>query len=177
MSTAKTFGTVGTPKSELTATPLFPFTSKDTVYAGSCEGDNPNPNSESNPPGALAMASVFVPANGATKATIQLPPLNLTVKNGNTKTAISGAEVAITDLNCIGARRAYTTNSSGQLPEPGLPWSTYTVCASAPIKTEIKKNEFQTVTRHAEIKSSVENINGTTAEISINSGSTSGTCP
>ncbi len=65
MTTAKTFGTIGTPKRELEAKPLFPFTSPDTVYAGSCEGDNPNPEDETNPPDAAALGERDHPARWA----------------------------------------------------------------------------------------------------------------
>jgi Tfp pilus assembly protein PilV len=133
MTTAKTFGTVGTPVTEIQAKPLFPFTSPDTVYAGSCEGDNPNPNNETSPPGAAAMASVIVPPGGsATTATIQLPVLNLNVWSGSSSSSpgsrVKSAHVIVSDSNCP-AKRTYTTESSGLTTSLALPWSTYEVCA------------------------------------------------
>ena len=141
MTTAKVFGNPGGARlSEIKAEPLFPFTSPDTVYAGSCSGDNPNPKGESNPPGAAAMASVNVPAGAsAATTTIQLPALSLTVWTGknsaNPGVAFSGADVWMRDDNCSNesgpiTRRA-TTNATGKLPDPGLPWSTYEVCADS----------------------------------------------
>jgi Tfp pilus assembly protein PilV len=143
MTTAKAFsppgGSPGGPRfSSITATPLFPFTSPDTFYAGACSGNNPNPESEVNPPGAAAMASVAVPANGtAPPQTIQLPALNLIVwtgKNASNKgSPFNGADVWIRDDFCSSGgnpvTRRYTTGSSGQLADPGLPWSRYGVCA------------------------------------------------
>jgi Tfp pilus assembly protein PilV len=144
MTTAKAFGTVGSPAATVTATSLFPFTSPDTVYAGSCTGDNPNPNNDSNPPGAAAMASVAVPPGGTAPATtIQLPALKLTVWSGLSALApgspVSGAHVRVSDTNCAtggGAqvKRTFTTNSAGQLPDPGLPYSIYDVCADNGVK-------------------------------------------
>ncbi len=172
----------GNPELEITAKSLFPFTSPDTVYAGACETNNPNKSGESNPPDAAALASVLVPAGGtAAKATIQLPALTLTVKNSESK-PINEASVKVIDTECeVSGKpltRTYKTNALGQLAEPGLPWSTYTVCASAPIKTEVKKNEFVTVTRHvtktAEVKSTA--ASGTPLEIPILSSSPSGEC-
>ncbi len=51
MSTAKAFGTPGNRVAQVTASPLFPFASPYSVYAGTCEGDNPNPSGQANPPG------------------------------------------------------------------------------------------------------------------------------
>ena len=131
MTTAKTFGTVGTPKSEITAKSLFPFISKYTVYAGSCEGDNPNPKSETNPPGAAAMASVIVPANGAASASIQLPILNLNVWSGTSASPgsrVKNAHVIASDVNCT-AKRTFTAESTTEATSALLPWGTYEVCA------------------------------------------------
>lgn len=173
----------GNPALEITAKSLFPFTSPDSVYAGACETNNPNPNSETNPPAEAAIASVLVPAGSvAAKATIQLPSLSLTVKNGETKQPINEASVKVTDTKCAVSgtqvTRTYTTEALGHISKPGLPWSTYTVCASAPITTEVKKNKFETVTRHetttAEVKSTA--ANGTPVEIPLSSSSPLGGC-
>ena len=83
MTTARSYGSPGGARlATVTATPVFPFTSPDTVYAGACTGNNPNPNSLPNPPGAAAMASVTVPSGGSAPAQVQLPALNLTVFSG-----------------------------------------------------------------------------------------------
>jgi Tfp pilus assembly protein PilV len=130
-----------TRQATVEATPLFPFKNFDTVYAGACETNNPVPKEEEvNPPGAPARAKVLIPAAGEAEAVIKLPALELTVSKG--ATPVSGAKVTITDDNCsvsgTPVKREYTTNASGHqinpttlLPEPGLPWSKYDVCASA----------------------------------------------
>ena len=83
MTTARAYGSPGGARlATVTATPVFPFTSPDTVYAGSCTANNPNPNSLPNPPGAAAMASVTVPSGGSVPAQVQLPALNLAVFSG-----------------------------------------------------------------------------------------------
>jgi Tfp pilus assembly protein PilV len=137
MKEARVFTAPGeTPAESIAATSLFPFSSAYAVYAGSCGSDNPNPSGETNPPGAAAMASVSISPGGVVpEVRIQLPALYLTVtKNG---TAVSGARVTITDEGC-NAKRVYTTNGNGNQSavstgpaEPGLPWGTYKVCASA----------------------------------------------
>ena len=143
MTSAKLIGVPGGPKSStLTAPSLFPFTSPDTVYAGSCTGNNPNPTGETNPPGAAAMASVLVPAGGiAPKATLRLPALYLSVwtgrSSGHAGSLFSNADVWIRDDKCSNENgpitRRYATNTSGTLNEPGLPWSTYDICVDSQV--------------------------------------------
>jgi Tfp pilus assembly protein PilV len=146
MTLAKTYGTPGgtTRLASFVPTSLFPFTAPDSVYAGSCGTNNPNPKGEANPPGAAAMASVVVPPNGvAPKVSLVLPALYLTVKSG--ASVVSGARVTITDPACTSGgnpvKREYTTTAAGALAntaapaveEPGMPWGTYEICASATI--------------------------------------------
>ena len=78
MTDAASFGTVGTRVTQLTSGNLFPFTSPDAVYAGSCTANNPNPNDDPSPPAAAATADVTVIENQTTTASIQLPALDLT---------------------------------------------------------------------------------------------------
>ncbi len=168
MSTAKLFGAAeGTPFSSKTATSLFPFTSPDSFYAGACTTNNPE--------SGAAIANVVVPAGGtAAEQTIQLPPLYLTVqKNGS---AYNGASVAVTDVECETGghdiRRTYTTNSSGQLAEPGLPWSTYTVCASLPIRVFGITKEYREIVEGVQVHS----VNGTSLTINVTSADPVGGC-
>ncbi len=132
MSAPQSFGTIGQAASTVNASGLFPFTSPDTVYAGNCTGDNPNPSNESDPPSAAALASVSVPSGGSVPATVQLPALKLTVWSGtgpaSQGTAVPGANVTVSDQNCTNSdgtlvERTYTTDANGQLPDPGLPYS------------------------------------------------------
>ena len=175
MSTAKLFGSPeGTAFSSKTATPLFPFTSPDSFYAGACTTNNPE--------SGTAIASVAVPAGGtAAEQTIVLPSLWLTVKTDGT--ADNGAEVRITDSNCEtgghGVRRKYFTNSAGHLTNPGLPWSTYTVCAAGEV--EISRTWWGGVTYgtvHETIEGvEVHSVNGTSKEIALTKADPTGACP
>jgi hypothetical protein len=134
MQAARVFGTPGTPQAEVTATPLFPFTSAYSVYAGSCIENNPAVG-EIAPEGAVGEA--IVSAKGTTPVTIVLPPLNLTAWSGTEAapgTPVQGAQVKVTDTKCTGKGakpRAYTTDLEGHLPDPGLPFSSYEVCVAA----------------------------------------------
>ena len=140
MTQEKSFGTVGSKQSNLTATSLFPFTSPYAVYAGSCDANNPNPTGVANPPAAAAIASVLVSPNQTANATIQLPALIVTVRSGNSSSSpgstIAGATVKIADTGCTDSggnpiKRTYTTNSSGRV-ETGLPYGVYDICAYNP---------------------------------------------
>jgi Tfp pilus assembly protein PilV len=153
-----------------TTAKLFPFTSPYAVYAGSCTSTNPNPTSDPEAPGALAVAGVTVPP-GATlaplpKGTIQLPALNLVVKEGST--FLSGAKVKITGT--CSYSREFTTTTGGVLADQGLPWGTYTICAqkgsgSSTRRKTVSNQAVQTLT------------SATSVTIDLGSGTSSGSCP
>lgn len=159
------------------ATPLYPFTSKYRLYAGACGNNNPDP--EGKGLNAAAVADVQAPVGGtALPVTLQLPALDLTVKNG--AALVAGAKVTVTDKNCKDpkgnyVKRTYTSNAEGKLSssstgpvEPGLPWGSYELCASA----NISGNRKKTISTQ-----NVQNLAAaTTATIDLSSGYTSSTC-
>jgi hypothetical protein len=125
----------------INAIQLFPFTTSYSAFAGTCTGsstsvpgDNPNPTSLVTAPAPNAIPSFTVPVGGSPnpQPTIQIPSLLVTVYRGtNTSSARAvGATVNVRDLNCSNSLRTYTTNASGQLDQPGLPYSDFSVCAS-----------------------------------------------
>lgn len=135
MKVARVFGTPGTRKAEVTATPLFPFTSTYAVYAGSCAENDPG--LAGKPTSADAIAEASVTPAGTTPVAIELPPLNLIVRSGtqasNPGTPVNGATVTLSDVKCTSASplvRTFTTNEAGGLTDPGLPFSTYNVCVT-----------------------------------------------
>jgi Tfp pilus assembly protein PilV len=167
----------GARKTGFISPEVFPFKNKDTVYAGSCTSNNPDPE-EKLPANRAAMGFPLVPPNGTVKPLIQLPALNLTVTYGTP--AISGARVTITDTICkyngSFVKRVYTTNASGRpsanvadlVPELGLPWGKYKVCASA----RVKENEWRKVESST---TSVENLTtGTTLALNLSGSGSSG---
>jgi hypothetical protein len=100
---------------------------------------------------------VTVPVGGsqAPTAPVQLPSFQLYVLSGTSASSVgsvvSGAAVKVEDMDCqnipsTGFKRAYTTNTSGQLPNPGLPYSTYQACASATIGGTVHRNYARTST-------------------------------
>lgn len=135
MQTAKAFGTPGTLASEVTATPLFPFTSAYSVYAGTCIENDPSLEGKEALPES-AIAEPIVSAKETTPVTIELPALHLTAWSGTEAEPggrVEGAQVKVSDTKCTPEKptvRTFTTNAQGELPDPGLPFSTYTVCVA-----------------------------------------------
>jgi type II secretory pathway pseudopilin PulG len=138
MKNAKVFGTPGgTRLPVVEAKPLFPFNSAYTIYAGSCASSNPDP--EGKGVNKAAYANVVAPAGAAAtpSASLQLPAFDPTVWSGkneaNKGSALANADVWVRDAKCTVSgqpvTRRYTTNISGKLPDLGLPWGTYNVCA------------------------------------------------
>lgn len=129
------------PEPVVQATKLFPFESQYVVFAGSCDANDPNaygePEAEGSESGAIAEA--IVTPGDVTPVTLELPPLDLTVWSGSGPgeaergDPVAGAEVVVTDALCKDTeektiQHSYTTNASGELDDPGLPFGSYTVC-------------------------------------------------
>jgi Tfp pilus assembly protein PilV len=163
------FGTPGgTPKSVIEAKPLYPFSGSDNIYAGSCIANKPE----------AGAVNVNVPAGGTTSASVQLPALYVTVKNSSGTPAeqagLGGATVTASDTKCpeTGApvKRTYTTISpSGQLSDPGLPWSTYNLCASASISGIVRRTKTASPIV-------VHSLNGTSLTMTLSKNSETGAC-
>ena len=93
-----------------------------------------------------------VPPGGSQSpaAPIQLPALHLTVHDGTDAlqpgNPVAGATVTVTDVDagCQNYMRTFTTDASGHLPNPGLPWGTYQVCAKATFGGQTRRNYVRT---------------------------------
>ena len=169
----RVFGTPGgTPVSSVEAKPLYPFNYTYNFFAGSCAANKPE--------GSVGTANVKAPAGGpAASGTIQLPTLYLTVKNSSGTTAekngLKNAKVTIVDTKCAApAKRTYLTTEAGNLPDPGLPASTYEVCTSAGVGPSGAQ-------RRIKGSAIVNSLTGTaltlTLKSSTGSGVESGECP
>jgi type II secretory pathway pseudopilin PulG len=148
-TTAATWGTPGGSRASILEDPsVYPFKTKYTVYAGSCETNNPDPKAE--PTNLAGIAIVEVKPGSSSTPQIQVPTLNLTVTyNGG---LVSGAKVVVTDTQCksggTNVKRTFTTNaaghpaaSTGGTTEAGLPFGTYNVCASAFLSGKYRRVE------------------------------------
>jgi hypothetical protein len=130
MSSFKPIGTLETYKPTLTSPKtVFPFTGKYSVYAGTCEADNPvTINSKNSKP-----PEVTVPPGGEVTAKVIQPPINIKVMSGKSKASpgleIENAIVTLTDEGC-NTKHTSKTNSKGRLLRPGAPFGEYSLCVT-----------------------------------------------
>jgi Tfp pilus assembly protein PilV len=166
-----------------TASTLFPFTSPDSVYAGTCTSNNPG--------AGPMLGNATVPVGGTATLVspgyIQLPSLQVTVWSGTSSSSqgsrVQTAKVTARDVGCNvtrtltppGVPPAGGTNANGQVPQAppsggdiGLPYGTYDVCASNSTGTDKR-----TVTGVALTSAGAT---GTTLAIYLG-GQPAGTCP
>jgi prepilin-type N-terminal cleavage/methylation domain-containing protein len=113
------------------ASPIYPFANGDSIWAGSCSGNNPETS-------AGIATYVFHSGEVATQPLhLKVPVLELTVKNGTA--SLGGATITITDETCsepverkyFSESAGHQSNSSTGAPEYGLPYGTYKICATA----------------------------------------------
>lgn len=106
---------------------IFPFTTKYTVYAGTCEADLPTRNGQSSNP------EVLVPAGEPASVTVPLAPIDIKVlESKGVPTAIQNATVFLEDTGCSAVRKL-TTSSAGTLSRPWMPFGTYSLCVTATV--------------------------------------------
>lgn len=147
---AADWGTLG---SQIVATPVFPFTSPYSVYAGTCSAEDPS--HVTGGPSSDVSATVIGGQN--TNATVTVPPMVVKLYSGTSSTPGSeeavpnGSELLITDP-CGTKYYGYlagttppavsagqgnlplnpgypaTASVTGLLSYPGLPYGGYTVC-------------------------------------------------
>ena len=182
LSVARVFGTVGTQLATQTASPMFPFTSDYAVYAGTCEGDNPNPLELDPPPAPAAIGSALVPPGGSAPVQIQLPALHLRAEgddnDGNNVEPVVGATVRIRDTRCGNLLRTFNTVAEGRLANPGLPFSDYNVCVHG-LVVDADSNEIRRRTINGISLNDIDDLTGGTVRTFYleGSGSSLGECP
>jgi Tfp pilus assembly protein PilV len=127
MSEPKIIGTVGTYAATVASEKrVYPFKSKYTVYAGTCEADLPTKNGQSSNPEEI------IPTEPITAVSVYEPAVKIKVMSGtgpgaaNEGTLVTGGAGSTTD-GC-GAKRSFATTPSGALPNPGLPFGKFTMC-------------------------------------------------
>jgi type II secretory pathway pseudopilin PulG len=167
---------------------VFPFKSSEyVVYAGSCPTNNPGTSA----PNKVGLFSGEVAPKAVLTPVLRVPALELTIttKSGNegregTEQLVSGAKVTLTDTKCQSGntlvKRTYYTNSGGHLSneaavkanpaaaptEAGVPFGTYSICASATIGTELRKATA------SEVKVEDFTSTGTVKKLNLVKGST-----
>ncbi|HEY3828465.1 MAG TPA: carboxypeptidase-like regulatory domain-containing protein [Solirubrobacteraceae bacterium] len=134
----RTFGTIESYKTTVNSTKtIFPFTSEYTVYAGTCESNLPTNN------GQLHNSTVVVAAGTITPVTVALAAIEMTVRNGTSEgtpgtVMTSGVTGSLEDTGCKTTRK-FTANSKGELPKPGMPFGTYSLCVAGTISGKHRK--------------------------------------
>jgi Tfp pilus assembly protein PilV len=136
LTSFRKFGTVESYATTVTSPKtIFPFTSKYTVYAGTCEADLPTNNGQPSNP------EVLVTAGSPTEVSVPIAAINIAVNEG-TKTApgatmTSGLTGTLTDTGCETVRKF--TAAAGKLPKPGMPFGTYSLCVTGTIAGKHRK--------------------------------------
>jgi len=162
------------------ATPVFPFANPVSIWAGSCESNNPGT--------GAGQASITLKPGEEVKPTLklQVPALELTVKNGSS--LVSGARITITDESCkdekgVPIKRVYTSETSGHQSsatsgktEYGLPWGTYKVCASATF-IESKKEVIHRIEQSGVSVNALTSATSKTLDLSGSGWESGKTCP
>jgi hypothetical protein len=164
-------GTSGVQSSSFSSSLAFPFTSPYSAYAGKCLGANPALYASPNP------QSFQLDPGNSYNLVVRKPALNVKVVDGSSPVpnAINLATVRVTpsilDPNMTGCSSyTFTTNSSGLVPDPAVPYGHWIVCANTPGGSP----------KRAFLPSVVTNgdPNGTSLQtVTIPSGASSGTCP
>ncbi|HEY2141255.1 MAG TPA: hypothetical protein VGG98_04265 [Solirubrobacteraceae bacterium] len=132
-------------------TSVYPFaeTAHYSVYAGTCEQNNPVAvNSSNSPPTAVSVQS-----GKTTVAKVTQPPINIRVMSGTAPgKATEGVKVenAIGTLvepaepNGCGATHKFKTTKEGALPHPGMPFAEYTLCVTGGTTGVAAKRKYVT---------------------------------
>ncbi len=159
-----------TAQTTIGATSLFPFPSAYTLYSGTCTSANPAKYSasyfSSNP------GSVVVAPGATTAVTVREPALQFQVTTATAGTAVHVRARSV-DSGCSDVFDwNVTTAGSGKsatLPEPGLPFGNYSVCADSGGKYKNYASNPVALTTAGGM--------ATQQTISLTSGTTTGTCP
>jgi Tfp pilus assembly protein PilV len=124
------FGTAGTFGTNVTATPLFPFTSQYQAYSGNCTGADPT---------LYGVAPTYVTVNPAaqTAVTLREPALNVVVKRGSAVYPNAHVRLTAKAAGCSGTTTLKSNNAGLLIPttsaltalDPGVPYGDYDVCA------------------------------------------------
>jgi len=131
---------------------VFPFAEKApySVYAGTCEANNPVAvNPENSPPEKISISP-----GGKGVATVTQPPINIRVMSGTKagSKATEGVKVESATGTLVepkepegcGVTRKFTTNKEGALPHPGMPYGEYTLCVTGGKEGGVNKETKET---------------------------------
>ena len=118
----------GGASGSITAAGLFPFPDGYSFYSGECAGSAPPSDYFTTNPGFLKVG-----AGGTASVTVREPAVNVRITEGPNATSavpFPQAYVVITAKAPCADKYVFNgLNPNGTLPEPGLPFGEYTICA------------------------------------------------
>lgn len=128
----RTFGTIETYATSVTSpTTVFPFTGPYTVYAGSCEADDPHAinSAITDPTATVTGGGTIEPAPAVT-----VPPVLIKVMSGRIAGAAAGEEIEnatyrLEDTACKTVHSGKTTSKGGMV-HPNIPFGKYSLCVT-----------------------------------------------
>ena len=174
-----TSATGTSPVASLTAGPLFPYPDGYTAFTGRCGLNDPS-DASYQPANASYIATnpgfTSVTAGQTVSVNAHQPSVALKVIDSS-DAPMSGARVVFTATNTgcgstsANAKFVRTTDSTGFVPDRGLPFGTYTVC--------VDKNLSGT-NRRETVAGTINNTGpagATVADVKLTSSDSSGTCP
>jgi len=126
-------------QSSIKVSTLFPFTEGDMFYSGSCASGEPSQSISNYWTSTPANPGIVKPLDqgGTFTTTVRQPPLPIKVTSA-LGTAQAGVKIIATPTGCPADKMELTTNAQGLAThtaspyDPGVPFGTYTVCASQP---------------------------------------------
>jgi Tfp pilus assembly protein PilV len=109
---------------------VFPFTTKYTVYAGTCEANLPTRNGQSSNPEVLVPAGESAPV----PVTVPLAPIDIKVLENKAlpEKPLQNATVILEDTGCSAVRKL-TTSTAGALSRPWMPFGIYSLCVTTTV--------------------------------------------
>ena len=124
---------ITSPVSTISVTNLFPFTTPYRVYSGRCTGNDPSkyiPTYFASLPGSTAVVQLSPGQIGGT-VTVREPAVNVRVTRSGSARESATVYAYPQTAGCTNPARIRmgTTRSDGYLPDPGLPFGSYTLCA------------------------------------------------
>jgi Tfp pilus assembly protein PilV len=130
---------------------VFPFTEKYSVYAGTCEANNPQTVNPEN----SAPPTVAVLAGKTSSVKVTQPPINIRVMSGKagaegvkvenaTGTLVEPKHEESEEHSGCGETRKFTNTPKGALPHPGMPFGEYTLCVFGGASGPAAKRKYTT---------------------------------
>jgi hypothetical protein len=159
--------------------PMFPFTTPYQLYSGSCTGNDPTKYIANYFTTRLSSTAQLTPGGATVNADVLEPAIDVTIKyttsGGTVEWPGSGSGIVYAYPKTAGCGTARitlgstTNDGSGKIPNPGLPFGTYDICAQMTrTNGTVRKASWTGVVN--------QNVNGTPLAANLTSSSSSVNC-